>query len=314
MNADLLAQINRVNCGAKGVLGTGTNNCPFNRKRVVAVIFFKSGYEFEEEWSLSYLHELQQRGLALVLSKAVDFTDVTAEDSINTYDSSRVKTINGKSPYEYQITFNNGIYFHKALASLESFGNYDVAYIDEDLNILFTATDTAAKGFTCGQIGVMPYQGANGNGPATNRIWWQELYRSEFDKDAAWVTGDNHNIRLAQLDGVNDATIEFAVIPTDGATSVQFRVKTKADKKDIDLGGLLPANIQLTNGSSIVNISSPISFDVTTGIYTATFSSPLLTGNVLKLRLNDSNYSTGIILKGGRLYRSNVAEQVVLGN
>jgi len=68
-------------------------------------------------------------------------------DSINTYDTTGIKSVNGKRPYEYLVNFDNGIYFHKALASLESFGAYDVTYVDEQLNILFTSSTTYSNCF-----------------------------------------------------------------------------------------------------------------------------------------------------------------------
>lgn len=306
ISAGLQAQLNRVNCGAAGVLGTGTANCPFNRKRVIAAIYTQQGFEFEEALSLAYLQELQQKGIAIVLGKVVNFVQQTAEDSINTYDTTGIKSINGKRPYEYMATFDNGLYFHKSLISLESFGAYDVTYVDEALNILFTSTSTSAKGLTCGQIGVMPYEGASGNSPATNRIWWQELYRSEFDQDATWITAANHDIRAVNLDGVNDAVVTFEVVPSDGDLTVQFSVKTKADVKDVNLGGLLPANIELKVGTTTKTVSG-ITQDTSTKIYTATFTGALAEDDELTLRLNDSTYTTGIILKGGRLYKSNTA-------
>ncbi len=307
ISSDLLAQLNKVNCGAAGVLGTGTYNCPFNRKRMIAAIFTTQGFEFEEALSLAYLQELQQRGIAIVLGKVINFTDNTPEDSINTYDTTGIKSINGKRPYEYLANFDNGIYFHKAIDSLTSFGSYDVTYIDEQLNILFTSSTTSAKGFTCGQVAAVPYKGATGNAPASEGLWWQELYRSEFDQDATWITSANHDIRAVNLDGVNDAVVEFAVVPSDGDTTVQFTVKTKADVKDINLGGLLAANLELKVDGTLKTLSGAPTQDSSTKIYTATFTGAIATGNVVTLRLNDSTYTTGIILKGGRLYKSNTA-------
>ncbi len=313
ISAGLQAQINRINCGAAGVLGTGTNNCPINRKRLIAAMFTKQGFEFEEELSLAYIQELQQRGIAIVLGKVVNFTDNTPEDSINTYDTTGIKSVNGKRPYEYLANFDNGIYFHKALASLESFGAYDVTYFDESMNIFFTSSATSAKGFTCGQVAVTAYKGASGNAPASEGLWWQELYRSEFDIDAAWITSAFHDIRAVNLDGVNDAVIAFTEAPGDGDTTIKFTVKTTADVKSIDLGGLLAANVYLTKtvGSTVTAIvPSGITQDTTTGIYTATVAA-VNEDEVLDLKLNDALYTTGIILKGGRLYKSNTAQTVV---
>lgn len=310
ISSDLLAQLNAVNCGAKAVLGTGTNNCPFNRKRPIAALLTQHGFELEEALSLAYLQELQMRKIGIVLGKVVNFTDQTAEDSINTYDSSRIKTINGKSPYEYMLQFDNGLYFHKAVNSLESFGNYDCIYFDEDMNILFTATADYAKGFTLGQIGVMPYQGANGNSPSSQRVWWQELYRSEFDEEAAWITKDNHNIRPVHLDGINDIVLEFTVAPSNGDTTIKFTAKTKADVKNINVGGLLPADLLFTVDGSSVTLTN-VTVD-SNGEYTGTFASALATAEVVSLKTNNTTYSTAVILKGGKLYESNVLTATVI--
>lgn len=312
ITAELQAQLNRVNCGAAGILGTGTNNCPINRKRVIAAIFTTQGFEFEEALSLAYLQELQQRGVAVVLGKVINFTDNTPEDSINTYDTTGIKSVNGKRPYEYLVNFDNGIYFHKAIDSLTSFGSYDVTYVDEALNIFFTSTSTSAKGLTCGQVAAVPYKGATGNAPASEGLWWQELYRSEFDQDATWITSANHDIRAVNLDGVNDAVVEFSVVPSDGDTTVQFTVKTAADVKNIDLGGLVAANLELLVDGVEKTLTGAPTQVASTGVYTATFTGAIATGDVVTLRLNDDTYTTGIILKGARLYKSNTASSTAV--
>jgi hypothetical protein len=306
ISAGLQAQLNKVNCGASGVLGTGTSNCPFNRKRVIATILTTQGFEFEEALSLAYLQELQQRGVAIVLGKVISFADNTPEDSINTYDTTGIKSINGKRPYEYVCTFDNGLYFHKALNSLESFGAYDVTYVDEALNILMTSTSTSVKGLTLGQVGSGKYIGATGNAPSSESLWWQELYRSEFDVDATWVTSANHDIRATNLEGVNDAVVEFAVIPSDGDVTVQFSVKTKADVKDIPLSGLVAGDVEIII-DGVSKTPSGITQNTTTKVWTATFTGAVGTGDVCTVRLNDSDFTTGIILKGGKLYKSNTA-------
>lgn len=312
ISSDLQAQLNAVNCGAAGILGTGTHNCPFNRKRVIATIFTQQGFEYEEAFSLAYLQELQQRGIAVVLGKVVNFVDTTAEDSINTYDTSRIKNINGKSPYEYVATFDNGIYFNKAINTLESFGAYDVTYVDEAMSIVCTSTPTSVKGLSCGQIGANPYKGASGNAPSSNSVWWQELYRSEFDLDAAWITADNHDIRAVNLDGVNDAVVAFAVVPSATDLTVQFTVKTVADQKSIDLSGLVNGNLEVTVNGVVKTLTGTPTQDPTTKVWTVTFTGAIVADDDVTVRLNDATYTTGIILKGGRLYKSNTAAAVAL--
>jgi hypothetical protein len=311
--ADLAAQLRRVNCGA-GNARTGTFNCPFNRKRVIAAIFTKAGFIFEEAWSKEYLWELQQRGIAIVVSKSTQFETLTADDNIVTYGGSNIKSTAGKSPYEYRMSFDNGLWFHMQIAKLASFGAYDVTYVDEKMSIVHTASGDDAKGLTLGQVDFVPYTGADGAAQAKEALWWQELYRDEYDSEAAWVTRDLHNIRVAHLDGVNEAVITFEVVPTDAGTTLVFSVKTAADTKGIDfvsLGGLLTANLLLKKDVSgtitTVTISGSPTFDTATGNYSITVPA-IDAGDKYLLQLNDATYTTGIILKGNRLFVSNVAE------
>lgn len=312
MSAELLAQIFRLNCAVGGVIGSGTYHCPFNISRIATLVFTPSGQEFEEEMSLAYLQQLQQEGKAVVLSKSTSTERRTAADNINTEPGSNIKTIAGKSPREFGFIFKNGLYFDKAIRTLETFGSYDVTYIDVDLSIIFTSTATTAKGFACGQIGVEPYMEGNGADDAKSILWLQELYISEFNVDATWITQPYHDIRLASLDGVNQMTINFETIPSGGDTTIVFSLKNASAQK-VDMG-LLATNLQLIkNGSPVTISSSPApSYSPTTGNVTATLPSALAEDDNVSLRLNDSAFTTGIIKKGGRLFVSNTDTVITL--
>ena len=307
----LKAQINKVNCGAAGVRGTGTNNCPFNFSRTGLLIFTPQGFEYEEAFSVAYLQTLQQQGKAVILSKVVAVEDLTAADNEITETGSNIITTAGKSPYTRAFTFKNGNYFDQAIRTLEGFGSYDVVYLDEKLSLLYTSTETVVKGFTVGMIAVDPIKDGNGADASMSKLKLQELYRSERDQDGSWTVAAEHDIRLASLDGVNDATIEFTTVPEGGDLTVQFSVKTTADKKAVDVGGLLPANIELlVNG--VAKTISGITQSTSTKIYTATFTGALAEDDELSIRLNDASFTTGIIKKGNRLYKSNTDTTVVV--
>lgn len=308
--------MNKVNCGAAGVLGSGTYNCPFNFERTAAVIYTTTGLEFGAAWSLSYLQTLQQQGNAVVYGKALTIEEMTPEDSINTYDTTGIETINGKRPRKMKIGFDNGIYNYKAADSMRSFGSYDVTYVDESRNILFTASTTRAKGFTLGQIGTVPYKSKTGNAPSSYALTHQELYRSEFDQDAAWVTAAEHDIRLADLDGVNDCTIAFEVAPGATDTTLQFSVKTAADNKNVTLGGLTTSNLLVMKNGSSASMTGSVTQNSSTKVYTLTLSSAVAEDDELELYLYDSAFAAfpsegRIILKGGRLFKSNIATATV---
>lgn len=306
ISPELQAQLNLLNCSASGVKGTGTANCPFNIYRVATLIFTPQGFEFEEAFSIAYLQTLQQAGKAIVLAKIVSVEDLTAADNETTETGSNIITTSGKSPYTYAFVFKNGLYFDKAIRTLESFGAYDVTYLDEKLSIICTSTSTAVKGFTLGQISVNPYKAGNGADAPMSRMWVQEVYRSERDVDATWITQPQHDIRLASLDGINQALVDFAAVPADGATTVTFTVKTDADRKPIDVTGLLVADLVFTKNGTPVAFSIAPTQNPTTKVYTGTFVGALAEDDVVTLGLN------GIIKKGNRLYQSGIDTATVV--
>lgn len=311
ISAGLLAQINRVDCAAAGVKGTGTYNCSFNFQRTSILVFTPQGFEYEEAFSVAYLQTLQQQGKAVVLAKVTAVEDLTADDNEVTDTGSNIITTAGKSPYTRAFTFKNGNYFDQAIRTLEGFGTYDVIYLDEKLSILYTSTETYVKGFTVGMIAVAPIKDGNGADTSMSKLKLQELYRSERDQDGSWTVQAQHDIRLASLDGINDATVDITTIPVAGATTLLFSVKTKADRKDVDMGGILPANIEVKVNGVLKTISG-ITQNTSTKIYTATFTGALAEDDEVTLRLNDSTFTTGVMKKGGRLYKSNTDLVVTL--
>jgi len=313
----LLAQIFKIDCTQSGRRGTGTFHCPFNVNRVSTIIFTPQGFEYAEAFSVAYLQTLQQQGNAVVLAKATSVENRTAADNVITETGSNIKTTAGKSPREFGFTFKNGLYFDMAMRTLAGFGNYDVTYLDDKLSIICTSTEDAVKGFTCGQVDVEPYLGGNGADDAKSILWLQELYRPEFDKDATWVIGANHNIRLASLDGVNDAIVTIEQAPANGDTTIVFSVKTKADRKLITgFTSLLVADLEFTKdtgtGATVIAFTGAPTYSASTGLFTGTLAAPLAEDDVVTLRLNDATFTTGIMKKGNRLFASNTDSATVV--
>lgn len=312
ISAELQAQINRVGCTNGGVGGTGTYHNKFNFQRASVLIFTPRGFEYEEAFSTAYLQTLQQQGKAVVLAKCTAVEDLTAADNEVTDAGSNIITTAGKSPYTRAFTFKNGNYFDQQIRKIESFGDYDVVYLDDKLSFLYTSTATYVKGFECGMISVDPIKDGNGAETSMSKLKLQEIYRSERDIDGSWTVQCQHDVRLAALDGVNDALVNIEVVPADGDTTIQFSVKTKADVKDVDLGGLLAADLELLVNGVAKTISPAPTQNSTTKIYTATFTGALATNDDVTLRLNNSSFTTGITKKGGRLYKSNTDTAVVV--
>jgi hypothetical protein len=298
----LQTQINAIDCGSKGNLGTGLAGCRIDRKRVTALGLLQKGFKFTEEISKDYMRTLQQEGKLIMLQGVVSFEDATADDNIITRAGSGIKVVAGKNPYEYTATFDNGINFHKALTSLSGFNAYDLILFDVDNSMFFTVTKQGQpKGFTLGMFENGKYMGANGTDASTQTIAMQLTERAEVDERMSYVTTENLDFSYDELDGVNEVIVSVDPIVT---ASTSIVVSALLQDKTHAVEGLLVADFKVTrNGSALV--PSAVSYNATTKKYTLTVTANT-TADIVTVELN------GIILTlADVLYKSNTATAVV---
>lgn len=298
----LQTQINAIDCGSKGNLGTGLAGCRIDRKRVTALGLLQKGFKFTEEISKDYMRTLQQEGKLIMLQGVVSFEDATADDNIITREGSGIKVVAGKNPYEYTATFDNGINFHKALTSLSGFNAYDLILFDVDNSMFFTVTKQGQpKGFTLGMFENGKYMGANGTDASTQTIAMQLTERAEVDERMSYVTTENLDFSYDELDGVNEVIVSVDPIVT---ASTSIVVSALLQDKTHAVEGLLVANFKVTrNGSALV--PSAVAYNATTKKYTLTVTANT-TADIVTVELN------GIILTmADVLYKSNTATAVV---
>lgn len=299
----LLTQINAVNCEGNGVLGTGLAGCRIDRKRVTALGLVKKGFKFAEEITKDYMRTLQQDGTLIMLQGVVSFEDATADDNIITRAGSGIKVVAGKNPYEYNVTFDNGINFHKALTSLSGYNAYDLILFDVDDSMFFTVTKSGdAKGFTLGMFENGKYMGANGTDASMQTVALQIIERAEVDERMSYITSNNLDFSANELEGVNEVLVTVDPIATASTTIVLSAFlldKTHA------VEGLLVGDFKVVrNGSSVVP-SNP-TYNADTKKYTLTVTANT-TADVVEVSLN------GIVLTPSDvLYKSNTASVVVV--
>jgi hypothetical protein len=145
---------NLVLCGLSAVLGTGTKGCKQFLKKATALWFVPDGFEFDGAETLdeTYIKLLQAQGNLIALKGAKTFTDNSGEDVIETLEDG-TKQVATLGMYEFALTFINGLAFHAALHSLNSFGSYNVLFVDRDGNILGTKSASGnLKGFSLNML------------------------------------------------------------------------------------------------------------------------------------------------------------------
>jgi hypothetical protein len=298
----LETQINAVNCGANEVLGTGLAGCRNDRKRVVALGSLQKGTKFTQAIDKDYMRELQQGGKLMMLQGVVSFEDNTADDNIITRSGSGVKAVAGKNPYEYTVTFDNGINFHKALTALSSFNAYDLILFDVDDSIFFTVTKSGdAKGFTLGMFENGKYVGANGTDASSQTVVLQLTERAEIDSRMSWIESSELDFSANELTGVNEVLVTVNPIVTASTTIV---LSAFLLDKTHPVEGLLVGDFKIVrNGVTIV--PSLAVYSAATKKYTLTVTANT-TADIIDVSLNDI-----VLTAADVLYKSNTVSLVV---
>lgn len=312
----LIDIVNSVNCGAGDVLGTGTKNCKEDIKRVTTLGLVERGYKFADGDidTIAGLQLLQQKGKLIILQGVVEITDNTADDNIVTRAGSGEKVVAGKNPYEYNVMFDNGLAFHKALTTLRGHRQYDIVFFDSKGDVFFTQTKAGEfKGFTLGMFENGKYMMSNGADAASQSVSFQLINRLEFDERVSWIVSDNLDYNAEEdLDGYNDAIIELTA-PVNGAAVMSITVSTSADNHLVDIQGLEKTDFLLTVNGVTVAIDELTSNG--NGSYTVDIAGThgtWATGEIVTLSLFDSINNTYIVNIDGVLYKSNTSSTVVV--
>jgi len=305
--------VNNVNCGANGLMGTGLNHCKFDFNRAVTLEFSKRGYKYDDTTgdTLTGIREAQQKGDIIILNGVVGIAFNTADDNMTTRQGSGINKLSGKNPIDVTFTFDNGVYFAKAVQQLTSFGQYNLAIYDSEGNKLFAETKAEEfKGFACYQVNSSSYVPSDG-AEASMLTLTTQLNREEWDNRMAWLTSDNLDYTAeTDLDGYNDLTIDI-ISASDSSSDFVFDVYSTADNKKVAVSGLAKEDLNLAI-DGVTDVISALTPDATiAGRYTGTATATLSSPSEITLKTYDSTLATDIIDVEGVLYKSNSATHTV---
>ena len=297
----LETQINTINCGANGVLGTGLAGCSIDQKRVVALGLLEKGYKFNAEITKDYMRSLQKVGTLIMLQGVVSYEDSTADNNLVTRPGSGIKVSAGKNPYEKLVTFDNGVNFATALSYLDSYNQYDLIEFDVEDTIWMTTTKVGEpKGYTLGIFDSNKYMGANGVDASSKSVLLQKTVRDEIDKRIAWVVGSETDFSSGELTGVN----EVLVTPNPIVAGTSIVVSAFLLDKTHPVEGLLFGDFAVTK-NGVANNPTVAVYSPTTKKYTLTVGAMVAT-DIVEVSLD------GIILTlADVLYKSNTASVIV---
>jgi hypothetical protein len=300
---------NLVICGLGAVLGTGTKGCKQFLKKANALWFVPDGFEFDGTQTLdeTYAQLLQAQGNLIVLKGAKTFTDNSSEDIIETLEDG-TKQVATLGLYEFALTFINGLAFHAALTSLNSFGSYNVLFVDRDGNILGTKADSGAlKGFGLNMLQGMKLSFPTDSVGQKEGLTFQLSNRGELDTNYVYIQQTQLGSFYPQnLDGINEVVLAYSVAPADLATTIVTTAKLKQNQQAFV--GAVTADFLLTNdGATLANTTA----ESPDGTYTHTVAA-LATNEVITTQLYDTVNSRAVIEKDNDLYKSKVITATVV--
>jgi hypothetical protein len=292
---------NLVVCGVGAVLGTGTKGCKQFLKKASSLWFVPDGFEFDgtETLNQTYVQTLQLNGNLIILKGAKTFTDNSSEDIIETLEDG-TKQVATLGMYEFALTFINGLAFHAALHSLNSFGSYNVLFVDRDGNILGTkASSGALRGFSVGMLQAMKLSFPTDSVGQKEGLAFQLTTRSELDSNYVYISQNQLGSYYPQNeDGINEVVLSFDSIPSDTDTTIVVKAKMKQNQ-GVFVGALTGDFLIQRDGvtESQTVVESP------DGTYTFTVAA-LAAGEVITVQLYNSSNNKPIIAVDSDLYQS----------
>ncbi len=303
--------LNLVTCGLGAVLGTGTKGCKQFMRKTTTLWFVPDGFEFDGAQTLddTYAKLLQAQGNLIVLKDAKTFADNSSDDIIETLEDG-TKQLATEGLYEFALTFINGLAFHAALTSLNSFGSYNVLFVDRDGNMLGTKADSGnLKGFSVGMLQAMKLSFPTDSVGQKEGLAFQLTRRRELDTDYVYISNDQLNgFKPQNLDGINEVVLSYATTPADGDTDLVIDARLKQNQKPFTGADDLANYLIQVAGSTVTpsGITESAIPTFTGGRYTFT-GLTLSTGDAVGAAINDTANNRAVIDLGGDLYKSNTA-------
>lgn len=298
---------NLVECGLGSILGTGTLGCKQILKKTTSIWITPQGFKYDGTATLNetYAQLEQAKGNLVVLKGIKTFTDNSSEDVIQTYDDG-TKQVTTLGLYEFSATFINGLAFHAALHSLNSFGSYDITFVDREGNLLGTkASDGSLKGFSVGMLQGMKLTFPTDTTGQSEGIGFQFTERIELDTNYVYIDQDQLGAFTPNtLDGVNEVELTGAV-PANLATTWAVTARSKQNQNLWT--GALTGDFQLKR-DGVVEAQTVVE---ASGVYTFTVAA-IATGEVWTIDLYDTPNTRDIILLDTALYKSELETQTAV--
>jgi len=298
-------------CSGAGSANTGKLGCLSLFGEPAHLLALNKGTVIQatDDFDISFLQPLIQKGTIIPLIDASAFEDLSAEDTYST-GTGGVKRLNLKGLPEYKLMFEEGHEFYRELAKIESFKSYDFIIGDDEGNWLLAKTsDGNFKGFTAGHVTPeLTKRKVSGGDAESKSLLVQFLDRLQWDKNYGILHIEQLDFTPQEVPTVNGVVFAYTAAPADLDTTVKVSVVLASDNST-PVEGLLLANFIVKVDGSTVVISGVV--EDTPGNYTITIPA-LAAGEVVVTDVWDNSLNVDVTSLAGVLYRGEEVSATVV--
>lgn len=264
-----------------------------------------------QEINAAYIKTLQMAGQLVIIKGINTFTENGNDDAIETLeDDTQILTNKGK--YKFMATFANyGLYFNRALTSIEGKGGWRTAIVDKKGDVFLTRNDDLETfGFTTGMIRQTKLQVATNTVGTKSGFEFQMLNRYELDEYYVRWANENLDFDPRLVEPVTQVWLSLVNAPAD--TDTVTTVKAVADRgRKVAITGINFDQFLNTIDGATENPTADDDEATGDGIYVLTNASAVSSNEVGALRLYDNANNSPIVDVGGVLYKSNTVAYTV---
>lgn len=312
MTAEELANLGA--CGSGGALGFNSDNgCAALLEAAHSIWLLSPSVVIAptEVIDAAYIKSLQMSGDLIVIKGISTFVENGNDDAIETLeDDTQILTNKGK--YKFLATFaGKGLYWNRALASVEGHGNWRTMIVDNKGDVFFTSHSSGGfRGFTTGMIRQVKLQVASNTTSTKSGLEWQLINR--FELDEKYQTWQNEKLPFDPREVESITQVYLSLVNAPANLDVILTVKAVTDRGRADaIPGAAFAQWLNTIGGVT---SNPTAGDdsATAGTYVLTIAA-LATAGVGAVRMFDNGNNSEIIdVTGYGLVKSNIVDYVVV--
>lgn len=305
MTAQELANLGT--CGAANALGFNTENgCADLLEAAEAILLLRPSLVIPYATTIdaAYITSLQKAGDLIIIKDVTTFTENGNDDAIETLEDD-TQLLTNKGKYKFMATFAKGLYYNRALASVEGHGQWSTGIIDKkgDIFLREDAVSGGYRGFTTGMIRKAKLVPASNTTSTKSGLEWQMSNNRELDSYYVRFANANLSFDPREVKAVNQVHLSLNSIPAGAGTSVAVTATLDRGRQDAFAGADFEDFSHTANGAA----SEPTADDseaTGAGVYVLTVPA-LVSTEVSTLRLYDTANNQAIVQIGTELYKSN---------